>query len=89
MPQTPSYSPSSTLYAGIAGTTSVPYEMVKDSKIYFNGQNVNSNMRNVLISDGTLLHLNTFDGTIGVDFFTHLGPKVIFDFNNMEIRNGE
>ena len=46
-------------------------------------------MRNVLISDGTLLHLNTFDGTIGVDFFTHLGPKVIFDFNNMEIKNGE
>lgn len=76
-------------YRGTGAFFNVPYEIVKDSKIYFNGQNVNSNMRNVLISDGTLLHLNTFDGTIGVDFFTHLGPKVIFDFNNMEIKNGE
>lgn len=64
----------------------VPYEIVKDPKVYFNGKNINSNTYNVLVSDGTLSHLNTFDGTIGANFYKHLGSKVIFDFDNMEIK---
>lgn len=65
----------------------VPYEIVKNPIVYFNGKSINSNTRNVLISDGTVSHLNTFNGTIGADFFKHLGSKVIFDFNNMEIKS--
>lgn len=65
----------------------VPYEIVKNPKVYFNGKNVNSSTRNVFISDGTLFHLNIFDGTIGANFFKNSGSKVIFDFDNMEIKN--
>lgn len=74
-------------YRGTGVFFNVPYEIVKGPKVYFNGKNINSNRRNVLITDGTLSHLNTFDGTVGVDFFNHSGPKVIFDFDNMEIKN--
>lgn len=68
-------------------SSNVPYEVVKNPTVYFKGKNIHSNTRNVLISDGTLSHLNTFDGTIGANFFKHLGSKVIFDFDNMEIKN--
>lgn len=67
----------------------VPYEIVKDPKIDSNGTNINPNTSCVLITDGTLSHLNSFDGTIGAGLFKHLGPKVIFDFVNMEIKRKE
>lgn len=74
-------------YRATGAFFNVPYEIVKDPKVYFNGKNINSNTCNVLVSDGTLSHLNTFDGTIGAIFFKHLGSKVIFDFDNMEIKD--
>lgn len=74
-------------YRGTKIFFDVPYEIVKNPKVYFNGKNINTNTCNVLISDGTLSHLNTFDGTVGADFFNHLGAKTILDFDNMEIKN--
>lgn len=63
----------------------IPYEIVKNPKLYFKGKNINCGTCNVLITDGTLSHLNVFDGTIGANLFKHLGAKVIFDFDNMRI----
>ncbi len=74
-------------YRATGAFLNVPYEIVKNPKVYFNGENVNSNTCNVLISNGTLSHLNIFDGTIGVNFFKNSGLKVVFDFDNMEIKN--
>lgn len=74
-------------YRGTGAFFNVPYEIVKNYKLYFNGKNVKSTTSNVLISDGTLSHINTFDGTVGAIFFKLLGPKVIFDFNHMTIKN--
>lgn len=63
----------------------VPYEIVKGPKIYSNSEIVNPDTCRVLITEGTLFHLNSFDGTIGAGLFKHLGSKVIFDFDNMDI----
>lgn len=67
----------------------VPYEIVKAPKIYSNDTRVDSRKSRVLITDGTLSHLNSFDGTIGAGLFKHLGSKVLFDFVNMEIKSKE
>lgn len=67
----------------------VPYEIVKAPKVYSNGEIVNADTCRVLVTDGTLYHLNSFDGTIGSGLSKHLGPKVIFDFVNMEIKRKE
>lgn len=67
--------------------SNIPYEIVKAPKVCLDSKNVNSNTCNVLITDGTLSHLNTFDGMVGSKFYKHLGLKVIFDFDNMEIIN--
>lgn len=67
----------------------VPYEIVKKPKVYSNGEIVNPDTCRVLITDGTLPHLNSLDGTIGANLFKHLGSKVIFDFVNMEIKRKE
>lgn len=64
----------------------VPYDIVKEPKIYSNGININPDTCRVLITEGTVSHLNSLDGTIGVGLFKHSGPKVIFDFDNMEIK---
>lgn len=64
----------------------IPYEIVKNPRVYSNGKNINPDISKVLVLDETLPHLNLFDGIIGADFFKRLGSKVIFDFDNMEIK---
>ena len=72
------------VYHGMTGSAwNLPYEVVKDPRIYCNGKQINSDKRVVVVN--RMRHFDSFDGTVGVNFFYALGTKVIFDFNNMRI----
>ena len=62
-----------------------PYKIVKKAGIFFRGYNVENNTGEVLIIENTFN--NKLDGFIGVHFLKRLLPKVILDFDNMEIQN--
>lgn len=65
-------------------TFNIPYEYVKDVKIYTNGRLVNYDMERVIIVD-KFSHINIFDGVVGLNFIKKLGKKIVFDFNNMRV----
>lgn len=62
----------------------VPHEIVKDARIYSDGKQINQNIFPVLVLDRSL-HMNLFDGIVGVNFFKMLGRKIFFDFDNMKV----
>lgn len=65
-------------------TFNIPYECVKDVKIYTKGRLVNYDKERIIIVDKSS-NINIFDGIVGVNFIKKLGKKILFDFNSMRV----
>ena len=63
----------------------LPYDIVTNAKVYFRGESINHNIKDVLVVDNPTI-FNSLDGFVGIRFLKRLTPGIIIDFNNMEIQ---
>jgi len=63
----------------------MPYEIVTNAKVYFKGESIDHNIKDVLVVDNPT-YFDYLDGFVGIRFLKRLTPGIILDFNNMEIK---
>lgn len=63
----------------------IPFEVVKDAKLYFDNQYVEYKQKPIRVMDRAEA-VNILDGIVGVDFVKELGSNITFDFDAMTLK---
>ena len=72
------------LYTVLSTSLNIPYKLVKRSGVFFRGREIKHEREPVLVIEKPAIS-NKLDGFIGVLLFKSILPKVLLDFENMEI----